>query len=1061
MNQHTSSSVEKKRLEVLREYDVLGSPPEEAFDDLTALAAHLCESPVSLITLIDKDREWCKSAFGFQHNGNSREFSFCAQAIQQPDLFIVPDAIRDERFANNPYVTGTPNIRFYAGVPLVSTEGEALGALCVIDFKSREMKPAHQQALRVLSRHVMTLLELRRKNRELASVRTRLDEEREKRVREQAEESIRTERSLNEQIVNSLPGIFYVIDEEGRFLRWNENFERVTGYSSKEMRRLHPLDLFRGTDVELIAGRIREVFETGRSDAEATLVGKAGQGALYYFTGLRIEFDGRRCLIGTGIDVSARRLAEVERDRLFELSPDMFCIAGLDGYFKQVNPAWEKTLGYSEEELLARPYVEFIHPEDREATESETEALATERGNVVFENRYRCKDGIWRWLSWRCVMLPEAGLIFGVARDITEKKQTRDALRASEARFEAFMEDNPAVAWMKDEDGRYVYVNQTLLKVYGGDRARVLGKTDLEFLPGPVAAELRGNDRAVREQDRPGEYTETIPDSEGQVRVWKVWKFPFEDPSGRCYSGGLAFEITERIKAEEAVLRSEERYRSLVEGARDAIFSLSSDGSFTSLNAAAETLTGWKGEELLGGPFSRIVHPEDLPKAVKAFQQVLNGAATPTLELRILAKECDCIPMELTVTPQRLGDKVIGVLGIARDIRERRQLEEQLRQSQKLDSIGQLAAGIAHDFNNILTVQQGHASLLLLNEDLPPACVESIRQMADAVDRAAALTRQLLLFSRKQALQPKLLNLNEIVANLAIMLGRILGEDIELHIEKEEHLPSLKADPGMIEQVIMNLAVNARDAMPGGGKLEISTSAVRLDESAPRNNPEARSGNFVCLRISDTGTGISPDASDHIFEPFFTTKDVGKGTGLGLATVHGIVRQHEGWVEVDSREGTGTSFTIFLPACVEDTGAAVEATPVDTVRGGSETILVVEVEEAVRGMVKLVLEKYGYTVLVAENGVHALDVWQQNAAHIDLLLSDLVLPEGINGLQLAERLLRYKPELRIILSSGYSPDLAKGNVSISDRTRFLQKPYPLQMLLQTVRDLSETGSIEK
>ncbi len=1052
MKQHTPSSAEKKRLEVLREYNVLDTPPEEAFDDLTALAAHLCESPVSLITLIDKDREWCKSSFGFEHKGTSREVSFCARAIQQPDLFIVPDATRDQRFANNPQVTGTPKIRFYAGAPLVTPEGLALGALCVIDFKPREIKAAHQEALRMLCRHVMKLLELRRRNHELAAMRVSLDEEREKRVREHAEQSIQMERILNKQIVNSLPGTFYIFDEEGRYLRWNKNFEKVTGYSAEEIRKLHPLDLFRAEDRKLVAERIREAFEAGRSNVEAEIVGKDGQSALYYFTGLRIEFAGRPCLIGTGIDVSARRSAEVERDRLFELSPDMFCIAGLDGYFKQVNPAWEKTLGYSREELLARPYLEFIHPEDRERTQNEAAALATKRVGTVFENRFQRKDGSWRWLSWTSVSLREADLVYGVARDITEEKLTRDALRESEARFEAFMEDNPAVAWMKDEAGRYVYVNQTLLKVYAVDRAEVLGKTDRELLPEAVADELRTNDQIVREKDTPCGYTETIPDSEGRIRSWRIWKFPFEDGSGHRYVGGLAFDITERIKAEQAVRKSEESYRSLVEGARDAIFSLSSDGLFTSLNAAAEILTGWKNEELLGRPFSRIVHPEDFPKAVEAFERVLNRAVPRTLELRIMAKESDCIPMELTVTPQRLGEKVVGVLGIARDIRERRHLEEQLRQSQKIESIGQLAAGIAHDFNNILTVQQGHASLLLINEDLPPACVESIRQIADAVDRAAALTRQLLQFSRKQTLQPKVLNLNEVVANLAKMLDRILGEHIKLHIEGEGRLPALKADPGMLEQVIMNLTVNARDAMPEGGAIDISTSVARLDESAPRNNPEARSGTFVCLRISDTGTGIPPDVLEHIFEPFFTTKDVGKGTGLGLATVHGIVRQHEGWIEVDSREGAGATFEIFLPACVEDTGEAVDSLSAGTVRGGSETVLVVEDEKPLRDMVKIILGQYGYTVLVADNGVHALEVWKKNAAHIDLLLSDLVLPEGINGLQLAERLRHDKPELLVVLSSGYSPDLAKSDLSTTGDIRFLHKPYPPHRLVQTVRE---------
>jgi CheY-like chemotaxis protein len=369
-----------------------------------------------------------------------------------------------------------------------------------------------------------------------------------------------------------------------------------------------------------------------------------------------------------------------------------------------------------------------------------------------------------------------------------------------------------------------------------------------------------------------------------------------------------------------------------------------------------------------------------------------------------------------------------------------------------MESVGQLAGGIAHDFNNILTVIQGHASLLSITGGLPAEALESARQISTASERAANLTRQLLTFSRRQIIQPRELDLNEVVSNMTKMLHRILGEDITLQVNYAAHLPIIHGDPGMMEQILLNLSVNARDAMPKGGRLFIDTSAVRVDDAYTRQNPEASVGEYVCLTVKDTGAGISTEILPRIFEPFFTTKDVGKGTGLGLATVYGIVRQHRGWINVRSKVNEETIFQIFLPACAPRAAPAQTAPSEAKARGGTETILLVEDESPLRALVRKVLERHGYTVLEADSGVNAQEVWRQNLEKTSLLLTDMVMPDGLSGRELAARFRAEKPTLKVIYSSGYSLAVVGKDMVLQDGINFLQKPYHPRKLAQAVRD---------
>ena len=395
--------------------------------------------------------------------------------------------------------------------------------------------------------------------------------------------------------------------------------------------------------------------------------------------------------------------------------------------------------------------------------------------------------------------------------------------------------------------------------------------------------------------------------------------------------------------------------------------------------------------------------------------------------------------------------KVDGMVVTVEDITRRLSLEAQLRQSQKMECVGQLAAGVAHDINNVLTVIQGHAGMLL--NSLPPGASEenSLKQITAAAERAAAFIRQLLLFSRKQMFQTKLVKLNSVLRNMANMLSRLLGEDITLEFSCLPDLPRIEADTGMLEQVVMNLAINARDAMPKGGQLTITTSLASIPEDYARHNPEARAGKFICLIVQDTGCGMDHKVLQRIFEPFFSTKEAGKGTGLGLATVYGIVKQHRGWIEVESNVGMGTVFKIYFPP--GDTAGANHTEFVakpEPIRGGDEAILIVEDEPGLREIVQEVMRDYHYQVAVADSGAEALRVWDEHDGKFDLVLTDMIMPGGMNGLELIEGLKQRKPGLKVIYTSGYSDKLT-GRDLRQDENVFLAKPYLPTQLARLVR----------
>jgi len=542
---------------------------------------------------------------------------------------------------------------------------------------------------------------------------------------------------------------------------------------------------------------------------------------------------------------------------------------------------------------------------------------------------------------------------------------------------------------------------------------------------------------------------------DGKVGFFAVHIRVLKDGSGstvRTY--GVNVDITERKRVEEQLRQTVSLLQSTFDSTTEGLLVVDLGGRIVSFNKRFVFLWGIPkkildtrdDEQALSHVLGQLQEPE------KFVQKVRDLYAEPEAESSDVLHFKDGRVFERYSRPQNMDGVPVGRVWSFRDVTERMELEAQLRQSQKMEAFGQLAAGIAHDFNNILTVIQGNASLLGAEQLAKDDQVAARAEILTAAERAANLTRQLLTFSRLRRLQTKDVDLNEIVVNLTKMLQRLIGEDISQETQCAPEGAFVHADPGMMEQVLMNLAVNSRDAMPKGGRLIIRTAVVTLDREIARLNPNARPGEFVRLSVSDTGTGISASDMPHIFEPFFTTKDVGKGTGLGLATVYGIVEQHKGWIEVESREKGGTTFSIFLDRVASRSAPQAEAMVPSKALRGSETILLVEDEDSVRRLMKSLMERYGYVVHTAASGVRALEVWREHQAAIDVLITDMVMPEGIGGRELAMELLEKNPRLKVIYCSGYTNDVSGEGISLRKDENFLEKPFHLNALLQMIRD---------
>jgi PAS domain S-box-containing protein len=502
--------------------------------------------------------------------------------------------------------------------------------------------------------------------------------------------------------------------------------------------------------------------------------------------------------------------------------------------------------------------------------------------------------------------------------------------------------------------------------------------------------------------------------------------------------------------------KAEERYRELFDSANDIVFTLDLEGRFTSINAAAERITEYPREQIVGRNFAEFVVPDHIGVVREMLRHRAAGESVASVyTMDVLARQGRRVVLEVSTRELVEGKRPVGIQGIARDITERVSLEAQLHQSQKMEAIGTLAGGVAHDFNNLLTTILGYSDLVLDQIARDSPLREDVQEIRKSAERAASLTRQLLAFSRRQLIEPAIVDLNAIVGDMDKMLRRLIGEDLELSTVMRPDLGRARVDPGQMEQVIMNLVVNARDAMPAGGRLTIETNNVDLDEEYAETHIPTLPGSYVMLAVTDTGEGMDAETRSRIFEPFFTTKPTGKGTGLGLSTVYGIVKQSGGFIWVYSEPGHGTSFKIYFPRAEEAAGSerASSLKPKNHEEAkGSETLLLVEDEEGVRKFARIVLQRAGYQVLEAKDGTEAVAVAERFEGEIHLLLSDSVMP-GLTVRELIARFGALRPEASLLLMSGYTDEAIARSGLIHAGIPFVQKPFSAQDLTGRVRDV--------
>jgi PAS domain S-box-containing protein len=614
----------------------------------------------------------------------------------------------------------------------------------------------------------------------------------------------------------------------------------------------------------------------------------------------------------------------------------------------------------------------------------------------------------------------------------------------------------PNPVFVKDEGRRWVLVNDSYCRLMGCERAEMLGKTDHDIFPKGEADAITSRDDAVFSSSGVTESEERFTDKQGSEHVLLMRRTLHVEPDRRRFLLGIITDITERTRAERALEASETRYRRLFEAAKDGILILDAEtGRIVDVNPYLLELTGYARADFLGLHLWEIGPFKDREESKASFADLKAREYVRHEDLPLQGRDGREIAVEFISNVYRVGEKNVIQCNI-RDITarkraetERKGLEQQFQQSQKLEGIGRLAGGIAHDFNNLLTVILSCAETL--KEEASPGPTEKAEIVDDILTagrRAEELTRQLLAFARKQVIAPVPIDLNTVVRESEKLLRRALREDIELVTTLPPELWLARCDAGQIEQVILNLAINARDAMPKGGRLTIDTANVQVDDALVQRYRFMRVGPHVRLRVVDTGVGMTPEVKAHVFEPFFTTKPPGKGTGLGLATVYGIVKQSQGYIVLESAPGQGTSFEVYFPRTPD--AAVPTPVPVPTSRRGTETILVVEDDPLVRKVTLRSLTAAGYRVMIASNGQEALEIAADEKVAFDLLLTDVIMP-GLNGREVADGLRLTRPGLRVLYMSGYAHDIISKAGVLDSGIEVLRKPFSATRLQERVR----------
>jgi PAS domain S-box-containing protein len=742
--------------------------------------------------------------------------------------------------------------------------------------------------------------------------------------------------------------------------------------------------------------------------------------------------------VGTNTDIHERKLAEAantrDRNRLWQLSQELLVVCDLAGLITAVNPAVTRILGWAEDEFAGHNILTFIHPDDLDRSRAQLGRLTEGQPMQGFENRFRAKDGGYRWIAWAGV--PEAGRIHSIGRDMTEEHAAR---RERERSWTL----SPVIKVIATESGRTLAVNPAWTKLLGWTEAESVGRHVNEFLaPEGLDQGLRGLEELGQGQTMVDYETVSLTKSGERRRI--SWTTMPE--SGNLYAFGR--DVTAERQAAEALAASRAERDRIWNTTNDLMAVAGLDGYLKSCNPAWSRLLGYDDATLLGRPFLELVAEADRPRVLAAIARLARGEGVTEFEDRLVHADGRVSLIVWNCEP--LGDSFYVV---GRNVTEHRRVEEALRQSQKMEAVGQLTGGIAHDFNNLLQGITG--SLNLVERRLAQGRLGDLNRFITgamgAANRAAALTHRLLAFSRRQPLDPKPVSANPLIASMEDLLRRTMGERIELDLILAPDLWPTLCDPHQLENAVLNLAINGRDAMPDGGRLTIETRNCDLDEASSLWSRDMQPGAFVSISVTDTGIGMSQETIEKAFEPFFTTKPIGQGTGLGLSMIYGFVRQSEGYTKIRSAPGQGTSLTLFLPRhsgawAEEEPG---EQGPLAPPQAAGETVLIVEDEPVVRGLIVEVVADLGFVALEAADGPGGLEVLQSRR-RIDLLITDVGLP-GLNGRQMADAARLLRPGLKVIFMTGYAETAVAAHGFLEPGMTMITKPFTMDALAAKIR----------
>ena len=856
--------------------------------------------------------------------------------------------------------------------------------------------------------------------------------------------------------------------KEGRFVDLNEAAASLGGFKREELIGHTMSELNLVDDPRFYGSRGRKYREKGKTrNQELKMRTKKGDMRTVLASTDPITINDEPCLLAVSVDITeleekadALRRSEEKYRMLVENSLQGLAIIQ-DSRFVFCNNTFAVMLGYSMEELISLSPGEIrtmVHPDDQAVLRKRyRDQLAGKSISPRFEYRAIKKDGTSIWLEVHTSVMEYNGkpAIQSVCMDITERKKAENALRESEERFRLIAETIDEIFWIYDTEEKVLtYLSPAFDRIWGYPRERLLNNKEPFMDPiHPDDWDRVAAGAQLLETGKPMNYAYRIVRSDGSIRSLWHRGFPVRDENGKVKRYvGVGQDITEWRRAEEALKESKEYLNQIINCISDPIFVKDREHRIVLINDATCDFIGMPREELIGtSEMPEIVAKHFWEQEEEVFNTNEESISEDTFPDG--KGNTRTIMTKKSLLTDKSGNKQI--VGVLRDITEYKRLEAQFLQSQKMEAIGVLAGGVAHDFNNLLNVINGYTELILEDLDSESPLSKDVAQIRDAGKRAATLTSQLLAFGRKQIMQPEILDLNQVIANMSSMLCRMIGEDIEIVTNTHPDPLMVNADLGKIQQVVMNLVVNARDAMPEGGKLTIETSNVDFKENYINRHPVAKPGPYVMLAISDNGIGMDSVTQARIFEPFFTTKAKGKGTGLGLSTVYGIVKQSDGFVWVYSEPGKGTTVKIYFPRAESPVKEVALEKEMDPGFRGSETVLVVEDEESVRALASRILRDRGYNVLEAADGVEALRIAQNYQQEIHLVLTDVVMP-GVGGRAVISHLEEDRPGIKSLYISGYTDNAIVHHGILDSDIAFLQKPFSVDGLARKVREVLNT-----